>query len=190
MISVHFAPGSEEHEVVQEILRRLDALNELMGDLLLYARPPKPNLKAVDLLPLVESLVAFLQTDPGWQRLQVTMEGRVRSVLADPELLKIAIENLLLNAGQAMRGEGVLRIHLHESNGRAVLDVADSGPGISPEIRDRVFTPFFTTKARGTGLGLATVQRIAESHSGSIRILQSTSSGTTMRLSLPLSQSQ
>jgi signal transduction histidine kinase len=150
--------------------------------------PRKPNLKAVDLLELVESLIAFLQADPAWQRLQVTLEGRAPSVLADPELLKIAIENLLLNAAQAMRGEGVLRIRLHEANGTAMLDVADSGPGIPAEIRDRVFTPFFTTKARGTGLGLATVERIAESHSGSINILQSTSSGTTMRLGLPLSQ--
>jgi two-component system sensor kinase FixL len=186
MIGAQFPLDSEEHGVVQEILHRLDALNDLMGDLLLYARPPQPNFSRVDVVPLLESLIAFLQTDPSWARLEVALEGRVRAVTADESLLRIAVENLLLNAAQAMRGEGTLRVRLHESDGMAWLDIVDSGPGMPAEVRDRVFTPFFTTKARGTGLGLATVRRIAESHRGKISIFESSSTGTTMRLGLPL----
>jgi two-component system sensor kinase FixL len=188
MISVRFAPGSEERGIVQEVLRRLDALNDLLGDLLLFARPPRPNVRRVDLPMLVENLTGFLRTDPGWERLQVEVDGQVGPVAADPELLRIALENLLLNAAHAMAGKGVMRIRFHESDGMALVDVVDSGPGIPAEIRDRVFNPFFTTKARGTGLGLATVRRIAESHHGHIDILHSSASGTTMRLSLPLSR--
>ena len=67
----------------------------------------------------------------------------------------------------------------------AFIDVRDVGPGIPPDVRGKLFTPFFTTKARGTGLGLATVRRIVESHGGQVEVLRSGHEGTTMRVSLP-----
>jgi PAS domain S-box-containing protein len=185
MIAHRFEPGTEEREISNEILRRLDALSALMGDLLLYARPPQPNLRPIELTDLVNSLIAFFRSDPEWRDIEVVMEGREVIVTADPELLKIAVQNLLLNAVQAMRGTGRLRVAVDVADGVACLDVADSGTGIPETIRDRVFTPFFTTKARGTGLGLATVRRIVESHGGAIRVLKSSPHGTTMRIQLP-----
>ena len=69
--------------------------------------------------------------------------------------------------------------------GHVHIDVVDAGPGIPPEVRDKLFTPFFTTKARGTGLGLATVRRIVEAHAGHVEILSSGKEGTTIRVTLP-----
>ena len=184
MIAKRLPAGSEEHDVSREVLQRLDALNALMGDLLLYARPPQPTLRPVDLDDLLASLIAFLRSDPAWRDLTVIVDGSAGIVNADPEMIKIALQNLLLNAVQAMRGRGVLRVVVLVDEGVTHIDILDSGGGIPDEARARIFTPFFTTKAGGTGLGLATVKRIAESHGGQITLVSSSSSGTTMRLSL------
>jgi two-component system sensor kinase FixL len=184
MIAKRLPAGSEEHDVSREVLQRLDALNALMGDLLLYARPPQPTLRPVDLDDLLASLIAFLRSDPAWRELTVIVDGSAGIVDADPEMIKIALQNLLLNAVQAMRGRGVLRVVVLVDDGVTHIDIIDSGGGIPEEARARIFTPFFTTKTGGTGLGLATVKRIAESHGGQITLVSSSSSGTTMRLSL------
>jgi two-component system sensor kinase FixL len=182
--------SDEDREIVQEILRRLDGLGSLMGDLLLYARPPRPRPSRVDVMELLRSLVAFFGADPGWRDLHVVMHGSVPSLEADPELLKVVFQNLLLNAAQAMHGRGEIAIWLQTVDKHAHIDIRDRGPGIPPEVRDKLFTPFFTTKARGTGLGLATVRRIAESHKGHVEILESGVGGTTVRVTLPLGRFQ
>ena len=179
-------PSPDDQEIVREILTRVDSLNSLMGDLLLYARPPKPAVMPVDAAELLESLVAFLRRDPLWQHVVVELENRADPVRADPELLRIAVQNLLVNAVQAMGGRGTLRVHIHAAQGMAHIDVADSGPGIPRHAMDKLFTAFFTTKARGTGLGLATVRRIADAHGGQVAILSTGEQGTIVRLSVPL----
>jgi two-component system sensor kinase FixL len=184
----------DDRAIVDEVLARIDALNALMGDLLLFARPPQPALTDVRVVELLDALVAFLERDPAWAGIDVRIEagageGRLR---ADAELLRIALQNLLLNALQAMqasrapgRGDAIV-VALQESNGRLHIDVSDAGEGIAPHARARLFTPFFTTKARGTGLGLATVRRIAGVHGGEVSVLATGPGGTTMRLSLPV----
>ena len=99
----------------------------------------------------------------------------------------MAIQNLLINALQAMGGRGRLAIRLAGTQNVVQIDVVDSGAGIPPEALSRIFTPFFTTKARGTGLGLPTVKRIADAHRGEIRVVATGADGTTVRLSLPAS---
>jgi len=157
-----------------------------MGDLLLYARPPKPKDAPVALESLMENLIAFLKLDPLWQEVTVQAEIEARTIHADGELLKVALQNLLLNAVQAMNGHGVLRITTRESEGAVSIDITDSGPGIPAEVQPQLFTPFFTTKARGTGLGLVTVRRIAEAHGGQVSVLKSDAGGTTMRFTVSL----
>jgi two-component system sensor kinase FixL len=177
--------NAEDKEIAQEILGRLDALSALMGDLLLFARPPRPQMRLVEVSSLLDALVAFMKSDPQWLELDVVVEGQAGRLLADPELLKMAFQNLLLNAAQAVRGKGLVRVRLSGAEGRAFIDIIDSGPGIPAELRESIFTPFFTTKARGTGLGLPTVRRIADAHGGQVDILESSSAGTTVRVSLP-----
>ena len=106
--------------------------------------------------------------------------------MADAELLKIVFINLLLNSAHAMRGKGVIKVSVTSADGTCQIAVADSGPGISPEIRDRLFTPFVTTKSRGTGLGLSTVKRLVEAHHGRIQAECPPGGGTTMTVWLPL----
>ncbi len=96
----------EDGKIVQEILRRLDGLSSLMGDLLLYARPPRPQMRTVDLPGLFDALVPFLKSDPASRSLNVMVDGQGGPVEGDPELLKIAFQNLLLNAAHAVRGQG------------------------------------------------------------------------------------
>lgn len=184
MLSEHMT-AEEDREIAQEILRRLDGLSSLMSDLLLFARPPRPETRPVDVSGLLDALVAFLKADPAWRDLDVAVAGQGGTLVADPELLKIAFQNLLLNAAQALRGQGTIRVKLLETDSMMVIDVIDTGPGIPAELRERLFTPFFTTKARGTGLGLATVRRIAEAHGGQVTILETSPAGTTVRVSLP-----
>lgn len=186
MLAGLLPPEGEEQRVVEEVLQRIDGLSNLMSDLLLYARPPQPSIMPIDVAELLQSVVSFLKADPAWQGVDVALDGKPARIAADPHLVKIALQNLLMNAMQAMRGRGTIGVIVSEVGHMAHVDVVDSGPGMSAAVQARVFTPFFTTKARGTGLGLATVRRIAESHSGAVSILRTSASGTAMRLSIPL----
>ena len=94
--------------------------------------------------------------------------------------------NLLKNAIQAMPDGGTISLLLHRSSKALALTVRDSGCGIPPEHLDRIFEPFWTSKARGTGLGLALCRRIAEEHGGSLTVSSSVGSGTEFTLLLPL----
>ena len=116
-----------DREILDEVLRRLEGLSAMMTDLLLYARPPKPRLVTVEVRALVESLLAFLQLDPAWRGVESCIEGTAPAVLADAELIKVALQNLLLNALQAMDGRGTLTVLLHEEGPVVQIDVVDSG---------------------------------------------------------------
>ena len=175
----------EDREIVDEALRRLDALNALMTDLLLYARPPKPRPQALDVTGLVESLTTFLRMDPAWNQVDCRVSGDRQHVLADAELLKIALQNLLMNALHATNGRGRVSVIVLREGGTVHVDVVDVGSGIPADVLPQIFTPFFTTKARGTGLGLPTARRIARAHGGELAVVASGPNGTTFRLSLP-----
>jgi two-component system sensor kinase FixL len=179
-------PTEDDREIVGEVLRRLDALSAMMSDLLLFARPPKPKRSPVQIAELVEGLVAFMRHDRNWADVRMLVEGEAPLVHADAELLKVALQNLLVNAAQAMQMRGDILIGMDAVGDTVRIDVVDSGSGIPPEVQARVFTPFFTTKSRGTGLGLPTVRRIAEAHGGAVEIVSSDAGGTRVRFTLPV----
>jgi two-component system sensor kinase FixL len=178
---------SKDAAVVKEILPRIDVLNELMKDLLLFARPPQPRPMPVDLAGLIQTTVDLLSGDPALKSIAVNVEGSTGPVMADAELLKIVFQNLLVNGAQAMHGQGTIYIMLDAVDGVCRVSVRDAGPGIPAEVLHKIFTPFFTTKARGTGLGLPTAKRIVEAHGGSIAVKSPDGGGTTVELLLPLS---
>ncbi len=186
VIGGRLAPGSRDAAVTGEIVARIDALNGLIQDLLLFARPPQPRPMPVDVSSLIATTIDLLRADPAMGGVAIDVEGVSPPVMVDPELLKIVLQNLLINGIQAMQGRGRVRIALGAADGLCEVRVADAGPGIPAEIRDRVFTPFFTTKARGTGLGLPTAKRIVEAHAGTIRIDCPDEGGTTVTVQLPL----
>jgi len=172
--------------IVTEILARIDGLNDLMQDLLVFARPPAPKPARVDLRSLLDSVIALLKRDPALGDLDVSVTGEAPYALADPNLMKIVLHNLLMNAAQAQQGKGSVRVALRHANRFDYIDIADSGPGIPAEIRAALFRPFKTTKARGTGLGMATAKRLIESQEGQIAVECPESGGTRITLTIPV----
>ena len=170
-----------------------DRLNRMVGDLLDYSRPFQPALQPVPLRPLFEEAIesARQQSGDGTQRVAVTVRiaEDAATVRADARLLRQALVNLFLNAYQAMPRTGRLEVRASrsviDSRPFAEIVVHDSGPGIPPDVVDKIFKPFFTTKAMGTGLGLAVVRRIVEHHGGTIE-LGRLSPGAEFKLRLPL----
>ena len=185
VIGRRLPPGSRDAAVVKEIVSRVDSLNELMKDLLLFARPPRPNPLPVEIPSLVSSTAELLRDDPTLTSVRIEVEGSAPTVLADPGLLQIVFLNLMVNSAQAMRGEGEIRVSVEPSGGGCRIAFKDTGPGIPPETREKIFTPFFTTKSRGTGLGLPTAKRLIEAHRGTIDVRCPAGGGTTVTVQLP-----
>jgi two-component system, LuxR family, sensor kinase FixL len=186
VISKRLPRGSREVDVMTDIIARIDTLNSLVKDLLLFARPPKPQLAPLDVSNILLTTAALLGQDSSYAGVQVTVSGTVAPVMADAELLKIVFLNLLVNSAQALQGQGRVAINIMQADGVCALVFSDTGPGIPVEVRDRLFTPFVTTKARGTGLGLATVKRLVEAHDGNISIESPDAGGTRITIRLPL----
>jgi signal transduction histidine kinase len=105
-------------------------------------------------------------------------------VHADPEQMSRALRNLVLNAMDAMAKGGRLAIRTSATSGKAAIEVADTGEGLTEEECSRLFTPYYTTKQHGTGLGLAIVQSVVSDHGGSISVRSRPGKGTTFRIEL------
>jgi len=186
IIGTRLPADSRDRSVIGDILARLDSLNNIVQDLLLFARPRAPRADKVALGALIADTIDLLKKDPNFARMDVDVHGENPVIEGDVEQLQTVFMNLLINAAQASGGAGRLEISLLPSDGRSVVTVRDHGPGIPPEVRDRIFEPFFTTKHRGTGLGLPTAKRVIEMHKGTIEVLTPPDGGTAVRVSLPL----
>jgi two-component system, LuxR family, sensor kinase FixL len=177
---------SKDKPVISEIVSRIDALDALIKDLLLFARAPQPRMLPVDLTALVRLTMTFLSDDPMFAHLQIEIRGTSQPVQGDGELLRIVFQNLLINAAQAIEGRGSIVVEFGGDDRSQRVRVIDHGPGMTPEVRKNLFRPFFTTKARGTGLGLPTAKRLVELHTGSIEVESAPGAGTTVTVSLPV----
>jgi PAS domain S-box-containing protein len=178
--------GGIKGQVLKEIVSRIDALDQMMKDLLLFARPPKPRRAPTDLVSLVTTTANLLSQDPALKDLDVEVEGTAPTLSADPDMLRIVFQNLLINSAHAMKGKGRIRITVDAIDSTCQIAFIDSGPGIPTEIRQKIFTPFFTTKSRGSGLGLPTAKRLIEAHNGQIVIDCPPAGGTSVVVRLPL----
>ena len=173
--------------MMTEIVRRIDSLDGMMKDLLVYARPPKPRRMPTDIMPLLNATASLLKQDDSARQVDVEIEGATPPVDADGEMLKMVFHNLLINGAHAMNGHGTIQVTVSADAGQCRIGVADSGPGIPAEDQQKIFIPFFTTKRRGTGLGLPTAKRFIEAHDGRISVECPPSGGTTVTVQLPLS---
>jgi signal transduction histidine kinase len=144
----------------------------------------------VEIRHLAHEAITMARRDPSCQDLSVSVEGGPATVIADAELVRGTLLNLLLNAGQAMSGRGRVVVRLSGAGGKVVLAVADDGPGVPEALRPQVFEPFFTTKARGGGLGLAVAKRTAEIHGGDLTLECPPAGGTIVTLTLPAAQTR
>jgi PAS domain S-box-containing protein len=178
--------GGAEADMMGEVIARIDALDALMKDVLVFARPRRPKLQSVEIVPLVRLTAELLKQDADLRDLEMEVHGASPAVNGDPEMLKMVFQNLLLNAAHATKNTGRIRIDVSMSDDACKVTVEDNGPGIPREIHGKIFTPFFTTKSRGTGLGLATAKRFVEAHQGEISIECPPDGGTVVHLRLPL----
>lgn len=165
-------------------------LNEIVGDLLDFARPVKPELRRASLSEVVrDASRAALATTGGLVEVEIVTDVGVPPVPLDARLVHQAILNVALNAVQSMQGGGKIRIHISsvrlDERAHARVEIADSGPGIAPEVLPRVFEPFFTTRPKGTGLGLAVVKRIIEGHRGRVSVSSEPGTATAFVIYLP-----
>ena len=179
------ASDDSESVVMRDVVARIDALNELIQDLMTFARPRPPRLLQVNVRRVLDEAVAMLRRDPIGSSLDVQIEGGDGSITADPDLIRATVLNLLLNAAQAMNGRGRIRVTGERRDGAWAIEVRDSGPGIPIELRHEVLEPFFTTKARGGGLGLPIAKRVAELHGGTLTLTCPESGGTSVTVTLP-----
>lgn len=186
VVGTRLEPNNPSAPILKEIVSRIDSLDGMMKDLLLFARAPKPRLQPTVVTPVLTTTATLLTQDPGMRELQIDVDGSAPPVVADPEMLKIVFQNLLLNSAHAMQGKGRIRVDVSATDSMCNIAFIDSGPGIAPDVRPKIFTPFFTTKSRGSGLGLPTVRRLIEAHAGEIAIDCPPGGGTTVVVSLPL----
>jgi two-component system sensor kinase FixL len=186
IIGGRLPPGSEDAAIASEIIRRIDSLDMMMKDLLLFARPVRPRWSMVDLSRLLEATTGMLKRDPDLSGVKVVISGSAPAIPGDADMLTIVFQNLLVNSAQALKGKGHVRIAVTTQHEYCRITFEDDGPGIPAELGDKVFTPFFTTKSRGTGLGLPTARRIVEAHGGQISIGNSPAGGAQLTIDLPL----
>jgi signal transduction histidine kinase len=179
-------PGDPETTVMRDIVRRIDALGELINDLMVFARPRPPRPHTIDLRLLIAEAATMLRRDPAAAAIEVKVEGSDVTLTADSDMLKATLQNLLINAAQAMEGRGRIDVAVGANGGSCTIQVHDSGPGIPANMREQVFEPFFTTKSRGGGLGLPVARRTAELHGGSLTLECPPRGGTVATLTLPL----
>lgn len=173
-------------DVLDKVDSGLLCLDAMVNDLLNFTAERDPRLVAVDLGSLVEEVCSSLSPQLDAQGIRTTLDVPWRlMVMADRDLLRRAILNLALNALDAMPDGGELVITSYSDTHAVELEVADSGPGLTPEARQRAFEPFFTTKSTGTGLGLAVVDRVAEVHGGSVTALNCPEGGAAFTIRIP-----
>jgi signal transduction histidine kinase len=171
------------------VQRETGRLKDILDDFLRYAGKIELERRPVELNRLLEELVDFFTPQAQLQRVQLRLKKSPDEVVvkADPRLLKQAVLNLMLNAVQAM-GEkgGELILSAGRMDGQACIDVIDTGGGISPEVRDRIFDAYYSTKKGGTGLGLAMTRRIIQEHGGRVTLRSEMGKGTDFTLHLPV----
>ena len=178
--------GSRDEEMTREIVRRIDSLDAMMKDMLLFARPPQPKRQPIEIAPLVAVTAHLMKEDAALRDVEVRIEGSAPPVNADADMLKMVFQNLLVNGVHAMNGKGTIRVDIAPEHRACRIVFTDTGPGIPDDIRGKIFTPFFTTKSRGTGLGLPTAKRFIEAHDGQISIECPPEGGTAVHVTLPL----
>jgi PAS domain S-box-containing protein len=180
--------ASDLRIIIKEMVTRIDSLNQMVQDLLVFARPTPPKIAQVSMSAIVAKTTALLASDPAMRGVTVNVSGADLIVPADAEMIKRLLLNLLINAAQAMGHQGRIALTLSTTNGNCEISVADYGPGIPEGLRDKIFDPFFTTKHRGTGLGLSVARRTVEMHGGTMRFECPNQGGTVMTVCLPLAR--
>jgi signal transduction histidine kinase len=178
----------ELQKMADLIVEGTDQLNGLVTQVLDYSRPVKPHFSRLKLAELIEEVKALIDLDSNLQpkpEFAIHLKPPSLEIFADEGMIKGALLNLFVNSCQAMPQGGSLKVEGRLEKHTLVLEISDTGVGIPKERRKKIFSPFFTTKTGGTGLGLAEVHKIVQAHAGHIDVISKEGRGTTFRIILP-----
>ncbi|MDD2271075.1 MAG: ATP-binding protein [Desulfuromonadaceae bacterium] len=170
-------------KVVHQSLR----MEALVDDLLAYAREDKVERQLTDLTPLIQDCVAMIRMEADTAGVEVvyTPKSAIYAEIDYDRIIQLLL-NLLKNGLQSMPNGGVLRVESKRSHYQAIITIGDSGIGIPPENIPHIFKPFWTDKAKGTGLGLALCSKVAHAHGGNLTVMSTVGVGTTFTITLPM----
>lgn len=179
---------AEARRLLQAVSGEIDRLSEITESYLRFVRLPKPKLEREDPAQMVLSVTEFARAELRQAGIELTVDVAqdLPEIDADENQLRQALLNLIRNAKEAMPEGGRLRVELARREKEVVLRVSDTGAGIPADAQARIFEPFFSTKTKGTGLGLALVRQIVDEHGGQIDVASVPGAGTTFVLSFPV----
>lgn len=178
----------EYGELLDSTKSEIERLEGLVNNFLAYARPARPKFEKRDLNQVVRELARFLEAD--FRQSGVVMELALEPMLPEAALdetqFKQAVMNLLVNARQILKTGGKVTVRTRPgSSGEVVLEIEDNGPGMTPEVQEKVFEVFFSSRGGGTGLGLPIARQIVERHGGTLELDSRPGRGTTFRIRIP-----
>jgi signal transduction histidine kinase len=169
------------------IVEESERLNNIITDFLNFARPREPNRSPCKVQEVIDKNISYLGTQLAEKGCTVEkqVDGELPEILADSDMLYQAFLNILINAMQAMPGGGKISVGIFSENGDLAVRFEDEGSGIDAEVMDKIWDPFFTTKEKGTGLGLGIVKKLIELHGGDLSIENRSSKGARVIVRLP-----
>lgn len=169
--------------IEQEVKRLQGILDEFLG----FVRVPKLDRKPTSLEQLIAELVEFMAPELMEEEIALRsyLESSVDPVFVDPAQIRAVLLNLVRNAAQASKAGDEIMISLLRDGDGVLIRVTDTGEGMTPDVRDRAFRPYFSTKKSGTGLGLPIVRRVVEQHGGSIELASEVGKGSQFTIRLP-----
>jgi signal transduction histidine kinase len=169
------------------IVEEASRLNNIITDFINYARPRHPKLNPCRVDDVIEKTLTFLaaQIEEHGYTIEKTCRNPLPEIMGDAPMLHQSFLNLFINAMQAMPDGGRIGVSLRAEGGQVRVEIEDAGPGIPADLSDKIWDPFFTTKDKGTGLGLGIVKNIVEAHGGTIRIANREPQGARVTIDLP-----
>lgn len=172
--------------IVEEATR----LNHIITDFINFARPRSPRFTACRVEDVIEKNLTFLSPQISEQGyvIERTYQAALPEIMADAPMLHQSFLNIFINAMQAMPEGGRIGIGIQASDNRVTIEIDDDGPGIPDDLLHKIWDPFFTTKDKGTGLGLGIVRNIIESHGGGVQITNRDPRGVRVSIQLPITQ--
>lgn len=183
----HVQESPEAEEEINIISQEITRLDRVVRTFLDFTRPVELATQDLDLRTLIQEVLTLIEPEAARTgvRLDLNAPGQPVRVRGDADLLKQALMNICRNALDVMPGGGHLRVGLLRAGPEAVISVADTGPGISPENREKIFQLYFSTKSKGSGIGLAMTFRAVQLHGGSIEVDSPPGEGALFRMRLP-----
>jgi len=189
LISEDLSPGDPKKNYTGRMLKEIDRLNHLVEDILNFAQNPMSRVEPADICQILSQTISVARYNFPEKVIKVKEDYQpdLPLIPADSERLTQAFLNLLINAFEATPEGGEIEVRGQGSEvGIVVITISDSGPGIPPDILERVFDPFYTTKENGTGLGLFITQHIITAHGGNVEVESRPGQGATFRVALPV----